>query len=517
MRHLLFFVLFLTGISAPALAQSLRVVTWELDNFEPLTPDVPPPDADVRRMRQAASQLKPLDAEMIVIQGLSDRNWARRLTTFLKPATYHVVYHGSFKKGGTNNTVVGMPITILSKRQASSARSMEWKATGQIDLPGGFVFATFGIGPTNALGLYVAQLPQDPAAVYGEGDTQGTARKRELSAQYLAHHAGWLGSTWSNLTVSFLFAGNYSIDSRSTRTEGAVGVLQQAGFKRAFPTAPAGRPDSSVPPAEGEFARLTGMLAKNVEFSSTPQMLPKKAFTQGIVAYDFVPVAPCLTPTPPPTPPVAAAPSGPVPAKVVELDPQIVWLWIGGIGALSLTVIFAVLRLRNGTARTTVLHPGANSVVLDVSAFSPPSPAGEFADPGQESYSGSTSDSAHAQAALWQARALQAEERAEQAAVAARNSLVPQVSRLLKQRLFSWLASQRTQLLTSQELGTQQVLELEERLVKIQSQFQDRLRGSEDRIAELEREILAKEKLIRDLLRAQVRSANESTGHTAVE
>jgi len=54
------------------------------------------------------------------------------------------------------------------------------------------------------------------------------------------------------------------------------------------------------------------------------------------------------------------------------------------------------------------------------------------------------------------------------------------------------------------------VLELEERLQKIQGQFQERLQTREQRIAELEREILAREKVIRDLLRAQVRIANES-------
>jgi hypothetical protein len=291
-------------------------------------------------------------------------------------------------------------------------------------------------------------------------------------------------------------------------------VLQQAGFKGAFPAA--APKSSNASPTEEDFARLTGVLARNVEFSSTPQVLPKKSFARSIIAYNFAPAFPNTNSAPAPTPVVAAVPSGPVPAKVVELDPQIVWLWVGGIGALSLTVLFAVWRLRSGSLRAAVFHPGPNAVVLDVSAFSPPATT-EFGEPGQESFSGSTADSAHAQAALWQARALEAEERVEQAAVAARNGLVPHVSRLLKQRLFSWLASQRSQLLTSHELGTQQVLELEERLVKIQSTFQERLRGREDRIAELEREILAKEKLIRDLLRAQVRNANESSSPAGFE
>jgi hypothetical protein len=128
--------------------------------------------------------------------------------------------------------------------------------------------------------------------------------------------------------------------------------------------------------------------------------------------------------------------------------------------------------------------------------------------PAGESYSGSTAEAASAQAALWQARALQAEERNQQAGALLHDRARPQLSQLLRERLIRWLTSQRRALLTSHEVGTQQVLELETRLHQIQGQFQDRLRNREDRIALLERDILAKEKTIRDLLRAQVRVAS---------
>ena len=105
---------------------------------------------------------------------------------------------------------------------------------------------------------------------------------------------------------------------------------------------------------------------------------------------------------------------------------------------------------------------------------------------------------------------MQAEERVSQAAGLVRSGLVPQLRRLMRERLIGWLTSQRGQLITSHEVGTQQMLELEERLQRIQGQFRESLQTREQRIAALEAEILAKERIIRDLLRAQVRVADES-------
>ena len=150
-------------------------------------------------------------------------------------------------------------------------------------------------------------------------------------------------------------------------------------------------------------------------------------------------------------------------------------------------------------------------MVLELSGFSGPGGSAGFSGLGEENLTDATANSGHAGAAVWQARALQAEERASQAIGAARTGLTPHLGRLLKHRLIAWLSSQRSQLLTSHEVGTQQVLELEERLVKIQGDFQERLRSREERITNLEQEILVKEKTIRDLLRAQVRMANESS------
>jgi hypothetical protein len=73
---------------------------------------------------------------------------------------------------------------------------------------------------------------------------------------------------------------------------------------------------------------------------------------------------------------------------------------------------------------------------------------------------------------------------------------------LLRERLVRWLAAERSQLLSSHHAGAEQVLELEERLTRIQNQFEARLRAREQRVSELEAELIAKEKAIADLEQA---------------
>lgn len=484
-------------IGAPA--QSIRVATYELDGLgleEPL-PDTPPTDEEMKLLRQVAGNLKPLDAELIVVHGVPDRQVAKRLATLLRPGPYYLAYHGAFKKGGGNAGTLGPPISIFTRRQPYTARATEWRVTGQIDWPGGFVFVGLSSG-TNAICVYVAHLPGAPATL-ADRENPLMARRRDLAAQYLVHHANWLGSTLTNQLVTALITGDFVTDARGARAEGAVRILQQAGFKLAVPNFSGTRvseDSTNAPPL------LCALLARNAELISTAQVSTHKGTLQSVASYEVAP-APTLR-----TGPVGAA-ARPVPAKIVALDESILWIWVGGIVALSTACLFSVWLIRRAFCAAVILgRRPSSALIVDVSEGRVRAEPIAYPRPAGESYSGSTAEAASAQAALWQARALQAEERNQQAGALLHDRARPQLSQLLRERLIRWLTSQRRALLTSHEVGTQQVLELETRLHQIQGQFQDRLRNREDRIALLERDILAKEKTIRDLLRAQVRVAS---------
>jgi hypothetical protein len=111
---------------------------------------------------------------------------------------------------------------------------------------------------------------------------------------------------------------------------------------------------------------------------------------------------------------------------------------------------------------------------------------------------------AHSQIQSLEQRAFAAEQRAARAQAVVRNGLVPYLARLMKDKLFRGMASQRAHLLKVQHAGAAQVAELEQRLAKIQTQLQNRVAAYERRIAELEKDVTAKEQTNRELLNAKM-------------
>ncbi len=120
-------------------------------------------------------------------------------------------------------------------------------------------------------------------------------------------------------------------------------------------------------------------------------------------------------------------------------------------------------------------------------------------------------DAARAQIHSLEKRAAAAEQRARQATDLVRQGLVPHLARLMKDRLFRGVFSQRAQLLLTQQAGAAQVAQMEERLAKIQSQMQKRFVAYERRIAELENEVTAKERINRELLEPKATLMKQET------
>ena len=190
----------------------------------------------------------------------------------------------------------------------------------------------------------------------------------------------------------------------------------------------------------------------------------------------------------------------------------LIWRWwrddgpwlLGVAGALVLFLVlllpFRWLAWRRHRRALVPARTANNAVVVDF-ASEPESPAHleRAREPVAELGEGSRSD--------WQGRARKAEEPAEPAAAAAREGMMAQLVRLMRDKLFQGLSTQRAHLIDSHVSGTMQVLELEERLEKIQSQFQARLDDRERRVAELEKELAAKEKYIAEYTKAKVRLA----------
>jgi hypothetical protein len=99
----------------------------------------------------------------------------------------------------------------------------------------------------------------------------------------------------------------------------------------------------------------------------------------------------------------------------------------------------------------------------------------------------------------WQQRAMVAEDQAQEAKALVRAGLLPQLAQLMRDKVFRALVSQRATLLETQQTGVAQLNEMEQRLRRVQSQFEERLKAYEQRIAELEGEVATKDREARNL------------------
>lgn len=504
MRRILFLVWIGLVLASSSRAQPLRVVTWKLEDF-PLpapTNNAPPVEVDPKRVKLLAAALKPLEADIIILDGLSDRNLAGKLASQMKPAVYHVANHTHFRNG-PNTPVVAPPITILAKKKPVLSRSVEWRWTGQIEAPGGFVFAAFAHG-TNTVCVYDAGLPLTLTNRDDQAQEQLNGRHRELAAQYLVHHGNWLASTLTNPLGALVLSGDFTPTSRTILEDHAVRVLEQGSFRSERPGASA--------PHRGAGADLGASIAplsppifvRNAEFASRPVIGLAESLGTAPVTWDLMVKPPESKPFVVPTPVeivVATAPAHAM-AKLAE-DPRR-FLWLSGAVVLTTligVVCFQWLAWRRWSKSLMPARRVANAVAVDFH----PEPATGPRLPGGRRPAGMLKEEEDdgPEAVAWQQRALKAEQRARRATTLAQSGLKPHLLGLMREKLVWWLNSQRSHLLDSHETGTAQVMELEERLERIQAQFRERLVARDQRITELEQEIAAREQAIQGLLKAR--------------
>lgn len=149
------------------------------------------------------------------------------------------------------------------------------------------------------------------------------------------------------------------------------------------------------------------------------------------------------------------------PSNSLRVKP--LWLWLAAIGCALLALIIWLMNLRRGPR--TALVPAGNVLVL---------PTGEnFNDD-------------------------------------LRARLIPHLARGLMDKFVHALISQRSELIRTQQVGTDQLAEIEQRLDQISTRLENRQAFYETRIAQLEKELAASEEENRELIRAKIHEARQN-------
>jgi hypothetical protein len=408
---------------------------------------------------EAADALRNAGPDVVLLQGIHSEAEARQLAAGMG-ADYRVNVCSAFPEGadgaGSRNQVA-----ILSTVEAFSARVEGWMSGGGGVASSGFAFAAFREG-TNVLCLYSAHLPSR-----GRPGTPGT----EEAISHLVRHAAWVEEKLPNLSLTFMVGGGFPAGSGGVHARWAR-LFVEHGFVDVGSRAESGAG------LEAQVIGVPVFLSRGVRVQGAVAAGPAAPFFHGALVAD-VRTDGTLN--------EIEGVSG-VMGVVAQVWTQVatvrgLLVAGGGIGFLVLWRVSVRIRrrrrpwqpvdFRNLGGRRSYFGGGTN--------VRGPVPMVTGESKG------------------WQQRAMVAEDQAQEAKALVRAGLLPQLAQLMRDKVFRALVSQRATLLETQQTGVAQLNEMEQRLRRVQSQFEERLKAYEQRIAELEGELATKDREARNL------------------
>ncbi len=229
-----------TFVVALALGESpeptkVRVTTWNLEWFPNGSAHDATPEVQAQRIAAAADVLRPINADIILLQEVRDYDACARLGEAIAPGIYHVAICSAFKEP-FQSELGKQQVAILSKYQAQAAWAERWKSMSGVDPPRGLAFARFKIG-SEEIGVYSVHLKSN-LITHGdrEVETAKNIQKREVAvAQLLTHVHDVIGSTMPSIK-SVVIGGDFNTnhDQEMFATERTLDSLVDAGYQNGF-------------------------------------------------------------------------------------------------------------------------------------------------------------------------------------------------------------------------------------------------------------------------------------------
>jgi len=479
-------LLLLLGATRVA-AEPLRITTWNLNSSV-----APPADSTgaENRLEGIATVLDSMNADIILLQQIRDRQTCERLAAMLKTARYRVAVCSAF----TNLSGDSLPqVAILSKKPVVAARAEPWKAEGAVTPPGGFAFALIRHGQGEVCLVSAQFKDNDDNATKDdlERDSQLNILNREISATQLIQQASFLETKQTDRPSAIIVAGSFNTNPDEPQFVGEITLrlMGNAGFKNLFQGTP--WEDRITRRGNGRYPDGTAdyVFARNADFLVGPQIVATGLSEHLPLGCEAI-IRPALLAARVPAPTQPAAQWQSIGAALFVVLLIACWWCLMGRKRFY-TPPLAAVAAEAGHANLLSYPDAADALPAALDTLD------EFESDGQWL---PIQTRGHSRMQSLEKRAASAEQRARVATDLVRKGLVPHLARLMKDRLFHGVASQRAQLLLTQQASANQVAELEKRLAKITSQMQNRFGAYERRIAELEQALIAKEQLNRDLL-----------------
>jgi len=214
---------------------AIRCTTWNLEWFPNGSPHDATPEEQDRKINDAATVLKALHPDILLLQEVRDYDACSRLGNAIEANVYHVQICSGFKEpfqGGPGR----QQVAILSKFQAQAAWSEQWKSVEGIDPPRGFAFAWFKIRDAD-IGVYSVHLKSNLITRGNkEAEANKNIRKREVAIdQLMTHVRDFIGAKIPTIN-RFIVGGDFNTnqDQPMFALEKTLTFLVNQGFHDSF-------------------------------------------------------------------------------------------------------------------------------------------------------------------------------------------------------------------------------------------------------------------------------------------
>lgn len=486
------------------LAETIQVTAWNLQ--EPLG-DSPQSSALAtaeRRIQEAAATLQKLDPDVILLQQVRDWQMCEQLAQALKPADYNVLVCSSFRDPRTEGASPEQ-VAILSKRRAYFSWSQPWRQQGNAAIPGGFAFAAIQIGKQK-VGFFSVQLDDGLArAVTGRQRSASTEARVAFIRQWAEQLESFRNWT-ANRIEAVVVAGGFATTTSLSKARGAPSSRDLEAAATACLGAPLERPLALPVPGDPPDS-----VPDSIRLAVNAESPPAVIFAHSPATYilEFSPVGPAGS---------SIVRADAPPPQQSQLDHQttgrLLQLSLAAMLAAIIALAVAVWALTKRRPalglpppRTLIavsVDDGRRLPLPDAVVVTPRSVTGSGPNDGLALAGPIVRLEAPAHAEVWQQRALAAEQRVEQANAMMRHGLITNLSRWLKAKLLRRLISDRAGLLRAQEAAAQKVLDVDDRLTRVELQIQQQNQAYQRRIEELTRQLIAAREESRELIRAQI-------------
>jgi endonuclease/exonuclease/phosphatase family metal-dependent hydrolase len=212
--------------------EEIRCTTWNLEWFPNGSVHDASPEEQNRRITGAASVLKPLHSDILLLQEVRDYDACSRLGDAIEPGAYHVEICSAFKEPFQSG-LGRQQVAILSRFQAQAAWSEQWKSVEGIDPPRGFAFAWFKIRDAD-IGVYSVHLKSNLITRGNkEAEAAKNIRKREVAIdQLMTHIRDFIGARIPTIH-RFIVGGDFNTnqDQPMFASERTLSFLLNQGFQ----------------------------------------------------------------------------------------------------------------------------------------------------------------------------------------------------------------------------------------------------------------------------------------------